>query len=191
MLLVIVGFGCPPPFLSSSLFHEHTHKTFLCSSLSHTHTHTQLFGCHLSYVILNSRATCFTASSERVMTGGWDGGREGGRSKGKGWRTRGLSIVQLESLWKDAKLKTGVVNICILKAVHSKLSTPRVNRHSSPRRLKTRLRIVLAALWGAKFCTLSHSDPCLGSHSNTVTYSKWQLTFVVFKWHIALIIYFL
>lgn len=61
-------FWMPPPFLSSSLFHEHTHKTFLCSSLSHTHT--QLFGYHLSYVILNSRATCFTASSERVMTGG-------------------------------------------------------------------------------------------------------------------------
>ena len=154
MLLVIVGFGCPPPsFLLLSFTNTHTKHFSVPLSLTHTHTHNCLVAISpMSFWILEppvSRPHQSEWWQEDEM-----GGREGGRSKGKGWRTRGLSIVQLESLWKDAKLKTGVVNICILKAVHSKLSTPRVNRHSSPRRLKTRLRIVLAALWGAKFCTL-------------------------------------
>lgn len=64
---VFVIFPCwVTPFLSALFHHERRCKKSPSVSLSHT----EVFGCHLFYVILNSRATCFMASSGRVMTGG-------------------------------------------------------------------------------------------------------------------------
>lgn len=64
-----------PSFLASALSHEHGDAR---GNLALSRSHTGVFGCHLVYVFLNSRATCLAASSgpsddRRMMWGG--GGR--------------------------------------------------------------------------------------------------------------------
>lgn len=114
-LLLFFG-GRPLPFsFSLSRTHTHTHTKHFSVPLSYTHTHTQVWLpsllCHFEFTSHLFHGL-IRASDDRRM-------RWGRRSEGKGWRTRGLGIAQLESLEKDAKLKTGVVNIyfegCTLK----------------------------------------------------------------------------
>lgn len=77
MYCLLELFSGLPSFLASALSHEHGDAR---GNLALSRSHTGVFGCHLVYVFLNSRATCLAASSgpsddRRMRCGGGGGGK--------------------------------------------------------------------------------------------------------------------
>lgn len=81
MYCLLELFSGLPSFLASALSHEHGDAR---GNLTLSRSHTGVFGCHLVYVFLNSRATCLAASSgpsddRRMRCGGGEEGKGEGR----------------------------------------------------------------------------------------------------------------